>query len=660
MEEKRRIGRTTTGDSGKPSLESITYVSYCQRLILNYSSSLMKFLLTNHQIEPKKAAQLPFELTGKTAGPFYILVEEPGSGLGSDNCFSITDGYVRNLSLQISDEENKTEQVVQQNYPEWPFPTNITGSFSSTIVDNKSNEIILCNDLIGIYPLYYLTRGNDFYVSNSIILMGAVSGGERDEVGTVQRCLGPEFSNIGSRTILQDCKRLLPGEWIKFDAEGNKKQTRYDNSLYQQLSSPEQKHELHKEYWQGFKKDMAYSLNRADEVKLALSGGIDSRILLGAIPIEKKISCLTYGEADNYETKIASRLAKIKKATFCSFSQPELSFPGLETLTNYTLHTEALHLYSWLQILENVPSQRAVPFLVGDFTTALTGRTIKKFSGKKVGPKNFVDHYILNRNYEFEANTSESYERWKRSISQKFERWYSEKRLLQFKTKDGREELISSLKTDLNELFFRIEQHRLPFIELVDELFTWYTHSRIPMGKQVLICNRDFHAYCPSMSMQNLRLASNIHPNLRLSFRFVKKLFREVPELKKFRKIPTSQAPLVPQSAPDFVKFPVWGLRAKIDDHLIKELMKSKDPDKPYRLFKSNNWAQVYQHPNMEKNLKVYFKKNHLGEGYFNYLLKQAVLRKKLEQWPFANMEMLNAASLNIELDLIQSLNEDQ
>lgn len=75
-----------------------------------------------------------------------------------------------------------------------------------------------------------------------------------------------------------------------------------------------------------------------------------------------------------------------------------------------------------------------------------------------------------------------------------------------------------------------------------------------------------------------------------------------------------------------------------------------------YRLFNSINWAKVYQHPKMEKNLNDYFRNNHLGKKYFEDILKQSLQRKNLEQWPFANLEVINGASLNLELDFIKGL----
>jgi hypothetical protein len=85
-------------------------------------------------------------------------------------------------------------------------------------------------------------------------------------------------------------------------------------------------------------------------------------------------------------------------------------------------------------------------------------------------------------------------------------------------------------------------------------------------------------------------------------------------------------------------------------------MMKSRNAGNRYRLFKSIDWAGAYQLPDMEKNLKDYFKNNHLGEEFFRNILNQSVQRKELNQWPFANIDIMNAAGLNMEIDLIKSL----
>jgi hypothetical protein len=614
----------------------------------------MKFLVTNSLVHKKTFSKLPFELKKISIGNFNIIIEKGVELNETDTHLSITDGYLRDLNLVGQNKYTHTISAVEQIVNEWPVAENISGSFSTTIIDKLANELTLCNDLIGVYPLYYLIKDEYIYISNSIILMGSISKSDFDEVGIAQRCIGPEYFNMGSRTILKNCKRLLPGQYLKIDLLGEIFKIKFDNSLYQNISSSNQNHNLHHEYWKEFKKEVEYCLLGNSEVNIALSGGMDSRLLLGALPMEKDIHCLTYGEKDNYETKIASRLAKLKKAKFKNFSQLSLYFPPIQILKDYVLKTEAVNICSWLEILENIDVKERHPFLLGDMTEALSARNIKKYTSRTFRQHNFIKYFLKEKDYKFEKSNDQRFQAWKNAKLLNFNRWYIEERVSNLNLSFSTAELKAGLHSDLEEIFSRIEAHSLPYTELYDELFSWYTHSRIPMSKQILICNRDFYCYCPPMANSILRNTSNIHPNLRLSNRFLKKLF-SISELKKFNRIPTSQAPYIPQNFLDIIKFPIWGFRSKVDHLLIKRLIKHKDPTKRYRLFKSINWVMIYQNPDMKKNLKRYFENNHLGEDYFKYLLNRAEQRKNLQQWPFANTELINGASLNVEIDLIKS-----
>src|SRR5690606_23330254 len=125
-----------------------------------------------------------------------------------------TVAYLRNDDHLPKDIEAQEKEKYHEIIKGRPLPKSITGTFSTYLVDRNTSEVVLCTDLIGLYPLYYLIEEGSLFISNSIILLGIVSGCELDGAGIVQRGIGPEFSNFGSRTILKNCKRLLPGEWI--------------------------------------------------------------------------------------------------------------------------------------------------------------------------------------------------------------------------------------------------------------------------------------------------------------------------------------------------------------------------------------------------------------------------------------------------------------
>ena len=619
----------------------------------------MKYLISNaNNLLPPEGWPVPTRL--KTAGGYKVLLEEDTKTQITEGNLFLHDGYLRDLNKETNDIEGQQQSVVNAISKGWPLTPNYTGSFSAALIDMEGQQIFLCTDQVGLYPLYYLQKDDEFYISNSIILMGAVTGCDFDEAGIVQRSLGPEFATLGSTTLLKGCKRLLPGEYLKFSIEGELLQQQFDNRLFQQLKEPFGDDSTIEEYWKAYKKEVEYCVNYSSKVNVALSGGIDSRVVLGAIPAEKEIECFTYGDPDNYETKIARKLCSLKKGRFHSCSNPELYFPDPKTFRRKVIETEALELCSWLEITESIQRKKNEPLLLGELCEALPARNIKSFSSKEFRKKNFFKYFIKKENYSFTEANDANFEQWKEKIRHQFEKYYHDRNLQKFGFKIDREQLLRSLLLNLEELFNRIEAHGLPFVELYDELFSWYTYTRMHLSKHLLVANSKFDAYSPAMSLQMLTFTSSIHPNQRLNYRFAKKLFRRNPELKKLNRIPTAQAPLVPQNFPDLIKFAMWGIRSTADQYFIRRMMKKKDPASRYRLFKSINWANVYQHPDMEKNLKAYFEPNEIGITFFEDLYKQAVERKELKQWPFANLNIINAASLNVELNSIRKYRKNE
>lgn len=613
----------------------------------------MKFLLTNTHLSKEKTFKKISVKIQFNKGLYY-LISEGNKPMDIPRYSAFINGYLRNFDENLEDYEAQNRSTISELTLNWPPVNNITGSFSAVIIDHQENKITVCTDQIGLYPLYYLIEGDNWYVSNSIIWLGAISQASFDPAGIVQRSMGPELATLGSRTILNNCKRLLPGECIRWNKDGKFLNREYDNRLYQNLSKPVVDTATVQDYWEAYKKEVNYCVNYSHHVNVALSGGIDSRAVLGAIPNKKKIACYTYGAPDNYETLIAKKLTKKRKADFYVCHQPHLYFPSVDLLKNYTLRTEGVELCSWLEITETVSEKKNEPLLLGELCEALPARNIKRFSSKSFKKENFLKYYVFQKKYPFTRANKENFDQWKERKINGFLIYYQDRKLNLYDINISKQELVDALMENLSEIFSRIEAHNLPFAELYDELFSWYTYTRMHLSKHLLVADSKFNAYSPAMSMHMLTKTSQLHPNIRLNYRFAEKMFKVNKDLKKLSKIPTAQVPVIPQYFPDILKFLVWGMRSGVDQFLIKRMMKNKEPGKKYRLLKSINWAQVYQDPDMEKKLRGYFEPNLIGRGFFEDLYIQSIARKNLERWPFANMDIINAASLNTELNLIK------
>ena len=214
------------------------------------------------------------------------------------------------------------------------------------------------------------------------------------------------------------------------------------------------------------------------------------------------------------------------------------------------------------------------------------------------------------------------------------------------------EELHQELRKDLNELFDRISSHNLPYIELFEELFKWYTHSRSGMNNQITLCNRKFKSMSPTMGMRVLRSTSNINPNLRLGNRLMDAILKTN---KRLISLPTNQAPFVPQSAPKFFKFLSWGIRSYIDDILIKRIIKKRNPNLRYRLLPSYNWAKCYTSKANFHKFEAYFSSKEIGIIWYTKLANNLISKRELKTWPFTNTVFISASAVNKELELIEN-----
>jgi hypothetical protein len=61
----------------------------------------------------------------------------------------------------------------------------------------------------------------------------------------------------------------------------------------------------------------------------------------------------------------------------------------------------------------------------------------------------------------------------------------------------------------------------------------------------------------------------------------------------------------------------------------------------------------------MESNLRSYFEKNYVGEAYTNLVIEGTLARRDLKKWPLSNINIINAAALNAELAILNSIKNE-
>jgi hypothetical protein len=548
------------------------------------------------------------------------------------------------------DTENELALLSTLQCNKWPLSDDWAGSFNFVWYYKQHRTLQMGNDAIGIYPCYYHLTNHSMTVSDSIHLMAkAIENLQVDESGVFQRMVY-EYSNLGSRTIIKTVKSLLPGEHVTFNRNNSTVEKKYDDSLYGDMLYNDLKDETVKNVFDHILFEYQKASERFTQTHIALSGGMDSRLILGLVNPNRMGVCLTYGADEFYETKIAKRLAHTYQFKFENYYQSSDLWPTVEEVNKIQSETESLTIGAWNTILKNIQPNKKSNILLGDMCESLPGRNIKSFSSRDSRIKRFVNSILLNRRIKFTPTQPNSFQNWEDKKLTNFRNMLMNTEVFKDAFQSN-ERILNETIDDLKENLALIKLQRIPYVELFDELFEWYIHARLPMGKQTTIFDSHFDGQCPSMGLMALRTVSKIHPSLRVDYHFMDKIFKKMDVFKPIIHIPTLQSPFLPYYFPNFLRLMVWGIRNKIDQFLIRRMIKYKNYALRFRLLKSINSAALYHEPLSEKTAHAYFNKD-------NYKIRQIALkryngRKLFSEWPLSNNDIIALASLNSDLNQI-------
>lgn len=183
------------------------------------------------------------------------------------------------------------------------------GSF--LLVEQDHSRVSVQVDRFSTLPFYYAVHRNRLFGSTRIdsLLRSMPADFERklDVLPAI------EFlrtnSMLGEKTLLQGVRRVPFGHRLVFD----KTSGRVELQEYWRL--PANLVERSEAQWlgllrEGFLQAVRDASGNCDRLGMHLSGGMDSRQLLGALLAEKRrFQCFTYGVPDNLDVKVARRLA---------------------------------------------------------------------------------------------------------------------------------------------------------------------------------------------------------------------------------------------------------------------------------------------------------------------------------------------------------------
>ena len=193
------------------------------------------------------------------------------------------------------------------------FAAELRGAFAAAVLDRRTGSLVLASDVLGSYPVYW-HQGRSFFAFASELgaLVEAPDLRPRLEPRAVADLLHFGFL-LGDKTLAEGVRVLAPASVLHFDAATGRATIERYRDLYARFGR-----------WQGTEADhlerLRLAFNGAVEravtgghrIALALSGGLDSRALLGALNCKRLgVSTYTLGVRGCADQVIARRLARV-------------------------------------------------------------------------------------------------------------------------------------------------------------------------------------------------------------------------------------------------------------------------------------------------------------------------------------------------------------
>jgi asparagine synthetase B (glutamine-hydrolysing) len=218
------------------------------------------------------------------------------------------DGYL----LSDADQSERLGELIQEYVHNGKTLTEVkNGIYNLIVFDAEACAVEIYNDTFGNFPCYYITLPHHLIITNSLMLLKHHISLTTDPHGFAEHYALTHV--IGERTVFDRVCRTSPGSGYHFNlGQSIEVKQRRLATTWTRADQPKLQHLLDElgDMW-----EIAlnrYLRNVSEPVGLMLSGGLDSRLVLGGlmsrhIPV---IVC-THGDADSAEVQIARRISQL-------------------------------------------------------------------------------------------------------------------------------------------------------------------------------------------------------------------------------------------------------------------------------------------------------------------------------------------------------------
>jgi asparagine synthase (glutamine-hydrolysing) len=192
------------------------------------------------------------------------------------------------------------------------FFRKLEGFFAAALWDTRSRQLILVNDLFGMKPLYYVRLPGRFLFASEIKALLADPGVsyQTNLRGIVQ------FFTFGhllaNDTLLADVRLLPAAGWLTYrEREGQLTVEQYAGLHAPRSTTPRKEEDWLEAIDAAFKKAVDRRTRNTPHLGLSLSGGLDSRAILGVIDPDCPITSVSMGMEGSIDHRAAQEMARL-------------------------------------------------------------------------------------------------------------------------------------------------------------------------------------------------------------------------------------------------------------------------------------------------------------------------------------------------------------
>jgi len=216
-------------------------------------------------------------------------------------------------------EETVSAQFAAEQYLKHgqDFASRLNGEYHLALLDERDDSLIVMNDRFGIRPWYVFETDSTMGLSPAVKgVFPYLDDSPRLNHQAVAGFLAMNKLRLGDDTVIQDVTVLPPAQTMVFDLKGRRLrrssywQFSYCDDLSSDSLSDDALHDLVDTYRDAMIRRAQTHENR--RVGICLSGGLDSRTMVGALPGDhaQRVTAYTYGLPESDEVRLAVEVAK--------------------------------------------------------------------------------------------------------------------------------------------------------------------------------------------------------------------------------------------------------------------------------------------------------------------------------------------------------------